>query len=313
VVDVRSRQPLDDGNEAPLHVLETPPRCISGGVGIVARQLSGLGRSAAVAGCVGRDLLGWGLRRELDESGVRTHLVREVDEPTSSSHIRLTREQRSVRHFIGANAVAGRQGGIPEALRRERPRVFLLAYLGLLPDMEAGGGRLAAEILDAARSLGVITVLDLHTRPDVRDLLPGLLPGADVFFCNREEAIMLSGLSGTSGGEADLLKRLWAMAGEVSRPRMFGVTGAGHACAKWSPGPQGQCGYIDVRNPHLGKVAVEDSTGAGDAFRAGLIDFMLEHGTHWAEDLATGALLAGHARAARAISARSPEAWSIGR
>ena len=133
VADVRiARSPHPPEDEAVLRVLKTPVRSVMGGVSIVAGHLARLGRSVAVAGCVGRDLLGRGLRRELEEAGVRADLVREVNLPTSFSLIELDAHQRRIAHVIGANARAGASGGFLEAIRKTRPRVFLLAYAGLI-------------------------------------------------------------------------------------------------------------------------------------------------------------------------------------
>jgi sugar/nucleoside kinase (ribokinase family) len=283
-----------------LSLLAESPRWAFGGVSIVARTLAGLGRRVGAAGCVGRDPAGTGLREMMRETGIDTRYVSCISAPTGFSMIVVTPLQRRVTHAIGANAFLARKGNLAQALEALRPRVFLLAYLGLLPDMESRGAAAMTDALRRARRVGAVTMVDIHTCPLVRAYLPAILPETDLFFCNQEEAALLSGRR-RSDGET-LLRSLWTLAGKPSKTRLFGLTDARAASLLWwHPGTAAQPQHMTVPNQWFGTVHAQDLTGAGDAFRAGMIDRVLAIPFPWDRATMNRVVRAAHTAAAHMI------------
>jgi sugar/nucleoside kinase (ribokinase family) len=145
-------------------------------------------------------------------------------------------------------------------------------------------------------------MIDIHTCPQIKVHLPAILAETDLFFCNREEAAMLSGKK--RGDKEVLLRSLWASAGKPRRPRLFGITeDRGASVLWWQPGLSAEAEYVRITNPFYGRIRVGDLTGAGDAFRAGLIDRLLANPFPWSRGTLTRAIGAAHATAARMIRA----------
>jgi len=267
IVDHRRRAEAPEG-EAPLRIVERAVDLSAGGVPILAAGMRELGLDVGVMGCVGRDIAGYGLKAYLaGEAGVDVDGLRMVDVPTSSSFIRLTAEQRWVDHTPGASAELD-PGEAELAFVADRgPALMAIGYAGLLPHLDADGGAGMARWIRAVRGLGTIIALDTHTVPPYA-MLARPAPVADVFLCNREEAVGIAGLS--AGTPEQLLAGIWRKYphADPARPRLMGVSmpegcqlalGRGESFAsRWTA------------NPHYGTFAPADLTGAGDRFRAGL-------------------------------------------
>jgi sugar/nucleoside kinase (ribokinase family) len=142
-------------------------------------------------------------------------------------------------------------------------------------------GPAALELLETARGSGATTYFDtawdpLGWPPEIQAEVRALLPSVDVFLPNEAEALALSGVSDSAREAA---RELQAASGGwvVVKLGARGCLAAGPGGAELTvPAPQ---------------VAVADSTGAGDAFNAGLVA-ALAQGRSWPEGLRAATTLA---------------------
>ncbi|MBM7808434.1 sugar/nucleoside kinase (ribokinase family) [Geodermatophilus bullaregiensis] len=270
VVAVLSGEPAP-GSDRPATI-----RSRGGGAGAnVAAHLAALGVPVVLAGCVGDDAAGAALLAELAAAGVRT-AVRTVTGAASGTIVSLVEPggQRSMLADRGANLDL-RANDVPApgpgghlhlsgyTLLHERPRAAGLAALAAA--REAG----CTVSLDPA-STGPLTVYGV-------DRWLADTAGVDLLLPNAEEARLLS-------GRADAGEAARALA---ERHRAVAVT-LGAEGALWA------AGATLVHRPAHPAVVV-DTTGAGDAFTAGLLSVWLAGGAP------ADALDAGLARAAAVV------------
>ncbi len=157
-----------------------------------ALALAKLGIETVVIGKVGADPFGDFLIRELQRYGVRTEGIRRTREAGTSSTMVMVHPdgERSFIHYMGANALFNPDDidwGLVQGCR-----VFHLAGAFLIPAMD---GEPAAQVLQKARSLGLITCLDTTwdaTGGWLRTLQP-CLPQLDYIVPNYGEASQLTG------------------------------------------------------------------------------------------------------------------------
>jgi sugar/nucleoside kinase (ribokinase family) len=227
-----------------------------------AVNLAKLGLDVRVAGCVGEDPFGDILLREASRHGVDTTGVRRTGSCGTAVSIVLI-EKTGERHFVyhgGGNDLFEASmitGGMLQGID-----CLCINSLFDLPALEGSSG--LAELLAKARSLGILTALDVTGNPDRKKwpALAEVLPHLDYFLPSENEAAALTGLSDPA-----------AMA------EAFLAAGCGHAVVKC--GERGA--YIAGRTPgghstvkggcFVGSFPVKqvDATGAGDAFVAGFI------------------------------------------
>lgn len=163
--------------------------------------------------------------------------------------------------------IALRPADVPAAAIRES-RVLLVDC----DDVDA-----ATEAAGIARDAGVVTVIDVEA---VLPGLDGLLPLIDVVVASEGFPEVLTGI-------ADPARAIHAMASTL---------GAALVCVTLGPGGSlALCGGELVRTPAF-EITCVDSTGAGDAFRAGFISGLLRWGP------ADAARLLRHANAVAALS-----------
>jgi sugar/nucleoside kinase (ribokinase family) len=214
--------------------------------------LARLGVEVACAGKVGRDPFGDFLLGLLDERGIDRSLVVQTDDAPTSASIALVDSagERTFLHVPGAN-------GTLELADLDLDRVLAARALhvaGALV-MPALDGAQTAELLAAARARGVATSLDTvwDASGGWERLLPSL-PLLDLLCVSGAEAAALSG------------EREPRRAAAWARER-----GVGAVAVKL--GPDGCWVDGDGFRGHVPPVQVEavDSTGAGDAFAAGMI------------------------------------------
>jgi sugar/nucleoside kinase (ribokinase family) len=226
----------------------------TGGCAInTATALTRLGASAAVAGKVGRDPLGRFLLEALDERGIAHAVVFDETAPTSASvALVATGGERTFLHVPGANA----------RLRvDELERAFVLAggclHIAGALVLDALDGEPCAALLADARASGILTSVD--TVWDATGRWERILPSlahTDVFMPSLAEATAISGEADPAAAAAWLQQ---AGAGQVIiklGARGCYATGAGHL-------------------PPVAATPV-DTTGAGDAFAAGLLYGLLD-------------------------------------
>jgi fructokinase len=254
-----------------------------------------LGRSAAFVGKRGDDLFGARLHDHLQRCGVDT------------TAFTATREAKTALAFVqhGAGAVPEfsfyRDPGADEMLRPQdvparlldSARAFHFGSISLYGEPAAGATRAAA---DKVRAAGGLVSYDPNLRPAIMATRHGALeaaqsaiPRAHVIKVSSEELLKLSGMTAEADALAYMLDhgvRLVA----VTR----GPDGATLANARARADIAGEA------------VAVVDTTGAGDAFTAGLLTGLLEQGLGPADlaalDRATLAGLGGWANRVAASS-----------
>jgi ribokinase len=249
-----------------------------GGAGAnVAVHLAQLGTAVVLAGCVGDDAPGTALAAELTAAGVRLALRTVPGVPTGTivSLVELD-GQRSMLADRGANLHL-RPEDVPTP--GTGSHLHLSGYTLLDPGPRAAG--LAA--LESAVAAGCTVSVDPAstgplTRYGVDRWLADTAP-ATILLPNAEEARLLTGCSDVAQAARALARRHRVVA--VS----LGADGA-----LWASGE-------DLVHRPAHPTSVVDTTGAGDAFAAGLLAAWL--GT--ADVTAAKALDAGLARAAEVV------------
>jgi len=272
VVAVLSGEPAP-GSDRPAAI-----RSRGGGAGAnVAAHLARLGVPVSLVGCIGDDAPGAGLAAELSAAGVEL-LLRAVPGAATGTIVSLVEPggQRSMLADRGANLDLR-----PDDVPAPEPGGHLhLSGYTLLDDGPRAAG-LAA--LGAAAAAGCTVSLDpASTGPLARygvDRWLADTTAATVLLPNADEARLLTGC-------ADVIAAARELAG---RHRVVAVS-LGAEGALWSSG-----GVVVHRPAH--PTDVVDTTGAGDAFAAGLVSAWLR-----SPESDPGALLdAGLAEAAEVV------------
>ena len=237
-----------------------------------------LGVPAACAGKVGGDVFGEFVLGLLAERGVdRSLVVRDAEARTSTTVVLVDGcGERTFLHLPGANGTLRLDELAVDHLLDAR--VLHVAGALVMPALD---GEPTAQLLEEARRRGVWTSLDTvwdATGGWVR--LEPSLPHLDLLCLSRAEALALSGQAGPEAAAA------WA------RDR-----GAATVAIKLGPGGcyvdgGGFAGHVPPR-----RVEAVDSTGAGDAFAAGMIyahlqDWPLERAAVFANALGAAATTA---------------------
>lgn len=199
----------------------------------------------------GRDLFGDFLLRRLAEQGLRATPVFADKAPTSLDLILVARgEDRRYHADPGAN-IEMSAAPVLALLEKHRPFLYYVGGVGLL-------GRLDADltaVLRRAKELGALTFVDVVSPyRKTWAFLRKALPWTDFFHCNVDEAASLVGERGPMKA-ADMIRRLGAKA-------VFLTLGSEGAVVAVPGGT--------IRAPAF-SVRVQDPTGAGDAFSAGII------------------------------------------
>jgi len=255
VADVLAR-PVDDVPWGSLALVDEVVLRGGGCALNTASALVRLGVPASVVGRVGEDAFGDFLVGLLDERGVRSDcVVRDPTAPTSASVALVSGSgERTFLHAPGANAHVA-AGDVDRALL---DRAACLHVAGALV-LEALDGEPAAQLLEGARTLGLLTSLDTVWDASGRwSRAEPSLPHLDVAMAGVEEARAIS-------GEHD----------PPAIASWFRARGVGTVAVKMGAGGcfvSGE-GFVG-RVPAPGVTAV-DGTGAGDAFAAGLLAGLL--------------------------------------
>jgi sugar/nucleoside kinase (ribokinase family) len=222
----------------------------AGPAGGTALVLAKLGAGVQSAGAIGTDPLADMLLRLLARDGVDTSLlVRREGVQTSASVLPIRPDgSRPAFHVVGANAHYG-----PADVDWDAIAGASHLHLG---GPEFMGGEPAAEILERASELGLVTSADVLAPGDVGILewIAPALPHLDYLFPNDEQATGFT-------GEPDVESGCRALVAQ------------GVGCVAATCGADGVLLADGETVEHVPAVAgdVVDTTGCGDAFSAGFL------------------------------------------
>jgi sugar/nucleoside kinase (ribokinase family) len=260
----------------------------TGGAGAnTAIALSAAGAGVRLVGCVADDQLGRWLLEDLGRRGLAQDIVIVEGETTGLTvACEAPGRDRSFLTFLGVNEV-WEERLIPADATDCRS--LLVCDYFCAPALR---GKPTRELLARARATGVRTFFDTAWdstgwAQDARAEVLGLLAEVDVFLPNDAEA---RALTGSSEPPERLARELQTVSGGwvVIKLGERGVLAAG---------PEG----AELAVP-AAPARVLDSTGAGDAFNAGLI-VALDEGAEWPDALRAGTALAA-ATIARPVAER---------
>lgn len=253
----------------------------------VACGLSRLGVQSYFIGKVGTDMFGRFLRETLRKEGVSDEYLF-VDDGACTTVAFVSLQENGEREFAflrnpGADTLL-RYSEVPQALLRQAA-VFHFGTLSLTHQPSANT---LMQAVMFAREQGVVTSLDVNLRPalwpslsEAHQRLHRLLPLCDMVKMSAEELFFAcEGQLAEAGTESRDSGELRALAlGILSRyPEVLvlNVThGSSGAIAYYRDKPWGQVKTIYSRGF---SVAAVDTTGAGDAFTAGFLLHVVEHG-----------------------------------
>ncbi|WP_193607998.1 carbohydrate kinase family protein [Nocardioides lijunqiniae] len=233
-------------NSLRLQEIRVAPAGTAAGVAV---DLALLGADVSTFGAVGNDEIGAFLLSSLRGHGIDTAGVVHLDGVQTSASILLVRPNgdRPALHVKGANGIATWDDLGPPDLEG-----FAGVHIGGLDAMSALDRPRSLEVMRAARASGAVVSLDFQSSAQwlEADLLE-LLPGADYFMPNLEQAVGLVG----DGTPEEVAGRLLEHG-----PRAVVVTCGEHGAV-----------YRDadrvVHQPAF-RVEVVDTTGCGDSFCA---------------------------------------------
>ncbi len=214
--------------------------------------LSKLGVETAVVGRVGADPFGDFLVQVLVDHGIRPHVAREPQVPTSTTVVTVASGgERSFLHLIGANGRLVAADVSDDLLRSTR--ILHLGGYFVLPALD---GEPAAGLLRRARQSGCRTSIDMSWDASGRwmSVLEPCLPHLDFLFGNQDELGHV-----TDSRDPAAIAGLLRARGVGTVAVKLGDAGAYVDSASWR-------GHVPTY-----AVEVVDTTGAGDAFCGGFL------------------------------------------
>jgi ribokinase len=225
-----------------------------GGGANTAAWLAAAGAGVALVGRVGDDALGRGALDELRRTGVSLFVTVDHLKATGTCVVVVGPDgERSMLPDAGANASLV-PADLPDAVFRTGAHLHLSGYTLL------NGGSLLAGLaaLDLARLRSMTVSVDPASSGPLSDLgvdrFLGWIDGADLILANESEACVL-------GGTDDALAAGYGLTERYANV----IVKLGREGAAWF-----QRDAAPVRSPAVA-VSVVDTTGAGDAFAAGLL------------------------------------------
>jgi ribokinase len=221
-------------------------RAAGGKGGNQAVALARLGAEVSMVGRVGRDAFGRELSQLLRDAGVSTRWVQGADRPTGTALILVD--------SWGENSIAVAPGANQELPPEDIPRRAIEGADVVVAQLEVP----LASVEEAFRLARLADVRTLLNAAPARSLPESLLDIADVVVCNEVELATLLGTDVASGSEVAAAREVRRSAAQV----VVVTLGARGAVAIR--------GNEAVSQPTY-SVDVVDTTGAGDAFVAGLV------------------------------------------
>jgi sugar/nucleoside kinase (ribokinase family) len=259
-VDVIARPvtaPPDPGTEKRVDTIEMR---VGGSAAISALTLAALGIPARLIACVGSDPLGKFVRDSLWVGGVPLDDVSVRSDERTAVSIAFEAPGHDRSFLIGLGCLAGfSEDLIPrQAVRADA--VMITGYF-LAPRLRGGP---TGRLLHEAKRSGARTFLDTGWDPDgwprsTSEEVAALLPSVDVFLPNLDEATAMTGLDEPQAAA----RALQMLSGGVVIVKL-----GSEGCVTVAPGSS-----VWTRAP---AVDVVDSTGAGDAFNAGVIAGLID-------------------------------------
>ena len=238
-----------------------------GGVANMVVALARWGHRTAFAGRVGADALGTLLRRTLEEEGVDTRELSSFPVPTTMAIVSLDSHGDRSFDFLWKGTSCD---GIPVASpqKDQLPQILHFSSVSMCVP-EGRKNNLATVRLhrEAGCWISFDPNLRLNLWPDESTARAAIREGlalADVVKISEEEVAFV--LGEVPSDPADQARRLF----ELYRPKVLFVTMGAHGCF-WL------CASVSGQRP-APRVAVVDTTGAGDCFMAGVLHKWLETG-----------------------------------
>jgi len=243
-------------------VLDVEPIRISPG-GLVSNAgaaMARLGMKAAAFCHVGDDGAGAILRRALDREGVDTgRMIPHSTVSTTTCAVLIDPcGERSFAYGVGATETIDRRAFLDNMDLFKSARLALVGYYSFLPNLESD----LPEVMSAIRAAGCQTALDSAGEGGGIQPLDRILPHLDVYVPSLAEAA-------NQTGKSDPREIIEAFR-QCGAPGILGVKlGADGAMLSSEPGR-----YVKI-DPAQPPGDVVDTTGAGDAFYAGLVTGLL--------------------------------------
>jgi ribokinase len=251
MVDVLSKLPaaLAIGSDTPAPVLTRH----GGSAANTAAWLAELGATATFVGRIGDDVFGQDVVQSLTAQGVSVQVSVDPVEPTGICIVLVGPDgERTMIPSAGANACLTRTD-LPSPLVSVGDHLHLSGYTLL----NAGSRDAGLAALDQATAVGAGTTVDASSADPLRTVgaeqFLAWLPAATTLIANHNEAAVLSGVEDSTEAATILADRLAAAIIKCGRS---GAIVAHHG---------------DVVRVATEPVPVHDSTGAGDAFAAGVL------------------------------------------
>ena len=251
------QQPIGIGN---LHRVDPIELSVGGIVSNAAITMSRLGMRVTGFSAVGKDRWGDMVLQQYREDGVDTaHIRRHDTMPTSTSVVMIDDAgDRSFIHCQGAPKSLTRDDYLASIDLFASSRSMLIGYYPLMPNLLDD----LADVLLAIRKTGCITALDAAGDGGTLNPLDKILPHVDIYCPSRREATHQTGLT----DPAEMIAKYRDLGASNWVGIKLGTNGA-----ILSPTPN-ELIHVDPIDP---PGPIVDTTGAGDAFFAGLMTGIL--------------------------------------
>lgn len=259
----------------------------------VAVALAKLGTSASFVGCLGMDDPGQVLFHELEQAGVQCEAVQWL--PTAPTRVVLImRDAEGDRQFVGFHLPdpAGFADAHLAATELDEVMFAKASFLvmGTLGLAYPATKHSMEQALAWAQQHGVITVVDVNWRPAfwsdpaiAPQRIRPFIAQADLLKLSKDEALWLF----QTGDPQAILK-------ELPQAQAIVITAGAQGCRYATRQAHGSLPAFQVDS--------EDTTGAGDAFLAGLIHQLAKKGMAGLEEAATVESMLRYASAVGALT-----------